>query len=191
MSDSRIEFNEAEALVERHGVGLRIDDQADTANGLGELLHQREHRVHELSTHALTLCASIDREPCKAQHGQRVPWELLALGGRQPFAQNLGRRHRGKTDDSICLIDGHVCRSDVVTKLILPCIANEEAIEVGIARLEARAIIRWLEAPNFHQPSGSCRTGFPAMRSRKALLGLRGTFKSLATCANDFGVNTN
>ena len=181
MPDSRFEFSEAKSLVERHGVGLRVDDEPDTTNGLGELLCQREHRVQELSPHARALCASIDREPCKAQHGQRVPWELLALGGRQPFAENLGRRDRGKTSDSSLLIDGHGGRSDVVAELILPCTADEEAIEVGVARLKARAIILWLEAPNSHQPSGSFGTGLPAMRSRKALLGLRGFLRSLAT----------
>ncbi len=89
---------------------------------------------------------------------------------------------------------GDVGRADVVPELVLARVPEEEAVELDVARAKARAVIVRLESPNLdrHGRSQSLpSTGFPAIRSRSALLGLRGLLTRSDTFSKDSDVSTN
>jgi hypothetical protein len=65
------------------------------------------------------------------------------------FALDMPGRDRRVTQDAAVLYGG-VGRTDVVTELVLPRVLGEEAVEVGIARAERRAVVGLPERPNLN-----------------------------------------
>src|SRR5436190_22470095 len=71
--------------------------------------------------------------------------QLLSPVSPQGLDRELRGGDRGKTDDRPKRVDGHIGRAYVMAELVLACVANEEPVEVWVARAETRAVVVWLQ----------------------------------------------
>jgi hypothetical protein len=72
----------------------------------------------------------------KAQDGQWIKGQAAAQRFGQLLRGQLPAGGSGKTNN-VAASDGNIRRSDVVSKLVLPCVALEEAIELDIPAPES------------------------------------------------------
>ena len=156
-------------------------------------MRESQHRAQKQASYALPLGPLVDGESREPEDRQRVLRQALALGGRQSGRRYLGSGHRREPGDEPILAHGYVGRADVVPELVLARVAEEEAVKIDLARAKARAVVVRLETPNVERhgrSQDSPLTGLPAIRSRSALLGLRGFLTRSDTFSKDSDVST-
>jgi hypothetical protein len=84
----------------------------------------------------MSLTASIHREPGKAQNRKRVSGQATAERFRYRIGREFPTGDGGESNDLIA-VRSNVRRADMVSELILPGIALEEAVEVDVAAAKA------------------------------------------------------
>jgi hypothetical protein len=147
LASDRLQFEEAERPIEGDGVGLGIVHYADTTHIGRHPMGERKDGPQERFGNASALGAPIDGKPGQTQNGERVGRQAPAGRRRQALGGHFRRGDRGETQDRSAVVDCHVGRADMMAKLVLPGVAQEESVELDVAGLEPGPVVLRLQAP--------------------------------------------
>ena len=118
----------------------------------------------------MPLVVLVHRQSGKPQDGQWIRGEATTQVLRQLFCNHLSAGDGDKTYNSIPM-DGDIGCSDMVSKLILPRVALEKAIEIDISTAKFGSVV-----PGFQSPDANfeLRVTHGIMLSELPLAGLPG-----------------
>jgi hypothetical protein len=110
--------------------------------------------MEQLASDCLSAKRLVYGQPRQSQNWKGITRKTLSQRGGNPFSLDFAGNDSYVARNA-AFLDRHVCHADVVTKLILPGVLEEESIKIGISAKEGAAIIRFPECSNFHGVSST------------------------------------